>query len=157
MLFDLGPRMAGKMIEMLDTVQVGPSRLVSREVLDRFLERASKAEDVAELYKRLRKRKHDPNWNKPRAMVLANQPPQGIAAMPPLPDWISLSQGHLAIRFETAEQLCQGLALVARMVEQHGDEFALKFEPEPKGAAEFDRAVGMRGWSMRKPQEHPQR
>jgi hypothetical protein len=146
--------MAGKMVEMLDTVQVGPSRLVAREVLERFLERVSKAEDVAELYKRLRKRKHDPTWNKPRAMVLedtTDQAATGIAALPPLPDWISLSQGHLAIRFETAEQMAQGLALVERMMAANGDEFALKFEPEPRGASEFDRAVGMRGWPVRRP------
>jgi hypothetical protein len=151
LLFKLGERMAGKMIEMLDTVQVGPSCLVQRAVLERFLERVSKADDVAELYKQLRKKKRGPTRSKPRAMVLQDQEAEGMAATP---DWISLSRGHLAIRFETAEQLCQGFDMVERMVEVHGDEFALKFEPEPKGPSEFDRALGMRGWSMRKPQEH---
>jgi hypothetical protein len=150
LLFGLGPRMAGKMIEMLDTVQVGPSRLVPREVLLRFLERVGKADDVAALYRRLRKRKHDPNWNKPRAMVLEDQEPQEA---PALPDWISLSRGLLTIRFEITEQLVQGLALVERMVETHGDEFALNYEPESKRTSEFDRRVGMRGWQVRRPPE----
>jgi hypothetical protein len=150
LLFGLGPRMAGKMVEMLETVQVGPSRLVPREVLERFLERVSKADDVAALYRRLRKRKHDPTWNKPRAMVLDDNGPQ---EMPALPDWISLSRGLLTIRFEITEQLVQGLALVERMVQTHGDEFALKYEPEEKKPSAFDRAVGMRGWSMPRPSE----
>jgi hypothetical protein len=142
--------MAGKMVEMLDTVEVGSSRLVPREVLDRFLERVSKAPDVAALYRRLRKRKHDPSWNKPRAMVLDDRAPQG---MPALPDYISLSRGLLTIRFEITEQLVQGLALVERMVAEHGDEFALKYEPEEKRPSEFDRAVGMRGWQVQRPPE----
>jgi hypothetical protein len=150
LLFGLGPRMAGKMIEMLDTVEVGPSRLVPREVLERFLERVSKARDIAELYRRLRKRKHDPNWNKPRAMVLDDNEPR---EMPALPDWIYLSRGHLIMRFEITEQLVQGLALVERMVATHGDEFALKYEPEEKRPSEFDRAVGMRGWQVQRPPE----
>jgi hypothetical protein len=142
--------MAGKMIEMLDTEPVGPSRLVRREVLLRFLERVSKADDVAALYRKLRKRKHDPSWNKPRAMVLEDHEPR---EMPALPDWISLSRGLLSIRFQITEQLVQGLALVERMVQTNGDEFALNFEPEEKGPSEFDRAVGMRGWQVRRPSE----
>ena len=149
LLFELGPRMAGKMVGMLDTVQVGPSRLVPRDVLERFLERVSKAEDVPVLYTRLRRKKHE-STHKPRAMVLQDSAPE---PMPALPNWISLSRGHLAVRFETAEQLAEGLRMLTRMVESHGDEFALQYEPEARGPSAFDRTVMMRGWQARRPQE----
>lgn len=150
LLFGLGPRMAGKMVEMLETEPVGASRLVRRETLLRFLERVAKAPDVAALYRRLRKRKHDPTWNKPRAMVLDDHEPQ---EMPALPDSISLSRGLCTIRFTITEQLVQGLAFVEKIVATHGDEFALKYEPEETKPSEFDRAVGMRGWSVPRPPE----
>jgi hypothetical protein len=45
-LFELQPRAAQKMLEMLPTVQVGTSRLVDREVLANFLEGVRDADNT---------------------------------------------------------------------------------------------------------------
>jgi hypothetical protein len=49
-LFELQPRSAQKLLEMLPTVQVGNSHLVDREVLANFLDRVRDADDVAGLF-----------------------------------------------------------------------------------------------------------
>jgi hypothetical protein len=56
-LFELQPRAAQKLLEMLPTVQVGTSGLVERETLGAFLERVRDSENTTELFEQIRKEK----------------------------------------------------------------------------------------------------
>ena len=56
-LFELQPRAAQKLIEMLPTVQIGTSLLLEREALAGFLDRVREAEDVTALFEQVRAEK----------------------------------------------------------------------------------------------------
>jgi hypothetical protein len=49
-LFELQPRAAQKLLEMLPKVQIGNTRLLDREVLAGFLDRVQEAEDMSGLF-----------------------------------------------------------------------------------------------------------
>jgi len=68
-LFELQPRAAQKLLEMLPTVQVGTSGLVERETLGAFLERVRDSENTTELFEQIRKEKAGNSRRKIRALV----------------------------------------------------------------------------------------
>jgi hypothetical protein len=124
-LFELQPRAAQKLIQMLPTVQVGSSRLVDREVLAGFLDRLRDADDVPALYKMLRSEKTQISKRKPRSLVRRDLDPIGIAS---LPASIPLSRGHMEVNFSTTEELAEAMYALARVLEAEGEEFAQAFE-----------------------------
>lgn len=124
-LFELQPRAALKLLEMLPAVQVGTSRLVEREVLSTFLDRVREADDVPGLYEEIRAEKAVISQRKPRSLVRRDLDPIGISS---LPSSIALRRGHMAVSFDTVEQLAEAMYALARVLECEGDEFAQTFE-----------------------------
>ena len=126
-LFELQPRAAQKLLELLPTVQIGSSHLVDRSVLADFLEAVLKAKDVPALYKQLRDEKAIVSRRRPRSIVRRDLDPIGLAS---LPSSISLEPGRLQIEFATVEQLAEAMYALARVLESEGEQFARAFEPD---------------------------
>ncbi len=126
-LFELQPRAAGKLLELLPTVQVGTSQLVDREVLAGFLDRVRDADDTAKVFEAVRAEKARASRRRPRSLVRRDLDPIGIAS---LPSSITLSPGRMEVNFETVEELAESLLLLARILETDGDRFAQEYEPE---------------------------
>jgi hypothetical protein len=139
-LFELQPRAAQKLIEMLPTVKIGTSRLVDREVLADFLDRVREADDVTALLDQVRAEKAAVSRKKLRSLVRRDDRPLSIGS---LPESIALSRGRLEVSFSSIEQLAEAMYTLARVLETEGDAFAQAYEPErpqelPEDAAEID-------------------
>lgn len=124
-LFELQPRAAQKLIEMLPSVRVGTSRLIEREVLVGFLGRIQDADDVALLLDQIRTEKTLASRRKIRSLVRRDLEPVSLTS---LPDSIRLRRGQLTISFNTVEQLAENLLLLARILESEGEELAAAHE-----------------------------
>ena len=125
-LFELQPRAAQKMLEMLPIVQVGTSRLIDREVLLRFLERVREADDVPALYAQILTEKVQVSQRKPRSLVRSDLPPVSLDS---LPSSIVLSRGRMEVNFTTVVELAEAMFALARILDAEGDEFCRAFEP----------------------------
>jgi hypothetical protein len=124
-LFELQPRAAQKLLEMLPTVQIGSSRLVDREVLASFLDRVRDADDMSKLFGEIRAEKAQVSRRRPRSLVRRDLDPIGIGS---LPSSITVSRGRLEVSFSTVEELATAMYALARVLEAEGDEFAREFE-----------------------------
>jgi hypothetical protein len=127
-LFELQPRAAQKLVEMLPTVRIGTSHLIERDVLGRFLERVRDAEDMPRLFAAIREEKAGISRRKVRSLVRRDHEPVGLTS---LPDSIGLTPGRLEVRFRTVEELAQAMYTLARILENDGEEFAQAYEPQP--------------------------
>jgi hypothetical protein len=141
-LFELQPRAAQKLLELLPAVQIGTSRLVEREVLAAFLERVREADDVTALLEQIRAENAQLATNrtsrkKVRSLVRADIPPATLSA---LPDAIELTPGHMHVRFQTVEQLAESMLTLARILESEGDTFAHTYEPRTRLTEDADAA-----------------
>jgi hypothetical protein len=140
-LFELQPRAAQKLLELLPTIQLGTSRLVDREVLLAFLDRVRKADDTMALFEHIRAEKAAVSRRRPRTLVRRDDTPVSLAS---LPESIGLSRGRLEVSFRSVEQLAEAMYALARLLEEEGEEFARAFEPErpiaePEDAGEVGR------------------
>ncbi len=124
-LFELQPRAAQKLSEMLPSVRVGTSRLIEREALVRFLDRVQEAGDIAVLFDQIRAEKTLTSRRGIRSLVRRDLEPVSLTSFP---DTIQLCRGQLTIRFDTVEQLAENLLLVARILESEGEELAEAYE-----------------------------
>ena len=124
-LFELQPRAAQKLLEMLPAVQIGNSRLVEREVLASFLDRVRDTDDTTKLFEEIRAEKAIVSRRRPRSLVRRDLDPIGFAS---LPDSIVLSPGRLEVNFSNVEQLAEAMYAIARVLEAEGDEFAARYE-----------------------------
>jgi len=139
-LFELQPRAAQKLIELLPVVAVGTSRLVERDAILTFLEGVNEAEDTTAYFERVRLAKAAVGHKKIRSLVRRDTTPLTIAS---LPDSIRLIPGRLEVSFGTVEQLAAAMYALARVLEAEGDAFAQAYEPElppevPEDAVEID-------------------
>jgi hypothetical protein len=139
-LFELQPRAAQKLFEMLPTVKIGTSLLVEREALVVFLDRVREADDVTALFDQVRSEKAGISRKKIRSLVPADTVPASLSS---LPESIGLRRGRLEISFATVEQLAEVMYTLARVLETEGDAFAQAYEPErppevPEDALEID-------------------
>jgi hypothetical protein len=140
-LFQLQPRAAQKLLEMLPTVHVGTSHLVERETLGGFLERVQQSEGTTQLLAQLRGEKAESSRRKVRSLVRRDLEPVGLTS---LPDSMNLSRGRLEVRFQTVEELAQAMYTLARILEAEGEAFAQAYElaspePNPEEVAEVRR------------------
>ncbi len=126
-LFELQPRGAGKLLELLPTVPVGTAHLVDREILLKFLEQVHEAGDVHALFDQLRLEKGAASRRKIRSLVRRDLEPVGLTS---LPESIGLSRGRLKVSFSSIEQLAEAMLTLARILENEGDVFADLYEPE---------------------------
>ena len=137
-LFELQPRAAQKLIEMLPAVTIGTSRLVEREALASFLERVQDAEDTSSLIEQLRQEKAAPSRRSLRTLVRHDAEPASLTITP---EGMSLDRGRLEISFRNLEQLAEGLVYLARLLDGDLDGFAQAYEPEALPPAETDNAT----------------
>jgi hypothetical protein len=126
-LFELQPRAAQKLLELLPVVPVGTSHLVEREVLAGFLDRVRDADDVPALIDQIRQEKAQASRKKLRSLVRRDLDPVDLTS---LPESVGLSRGRLEVSFRSVEELAESLLIVARILETDGDRFAQEFEPE---------------------------
>ena len=125
-LFELQPRAAQKLIELLAGVRIGTSRLIAREDLSGFLDRVRETEDTTSLFDELRKAKAPVSRRKPRSLVRRDTDPIAIES---LPDTIRLLPGRMEVSFTTVVQLAEAMYELARVLESDGERFVRRFEP----------------------------
>jgi len=124
-LFELQPRAAQKLLELLPSVTVGTSRLVEGSDLLGFLDRVREADDTAALFETMRREKGKVSRRKVRSLVRRDLDSVGLSS---LPEATTLSRGRLEVNFRSVEQLAESLLLLARVLENEGEEFAEAYE-----------------------------
>jgi hypothetical protein len=128
-LFGLMPRAASTLMEAMPRVRYGTSYIVPSEGLREFLDEAVRAPDVAELIRTRRAANLYVSRRKPRTVVLKEKLGNGLAS---LPECVTLTRGELRVKFSTALELGQALAILISNME--GDlewyEFCRLYEPE---------------------------
>ena len=125
-LFQIQPRAAARMLEILPTNLVGTSKLIARETLAAFLDRVKDADDVTALMEQIRAEKNAPSRRKLRHLVQRDYDPMSVYG---IPETLKLKRGHLEINFETMEQLSETLVSLAKILEDDLDEFTRLYEP----------------------------
>jgi hypothetical protein len=127
-LFELQPRAAQKLLELLPTITVGTSRLVERESLALFLEQIHAAEKPSATIEALRQQKQRTSRRKIRSLVRTDTGPVTLASLPPN---LTLATGRLEVTFGTIEELAQTMYYLAQIIDADGEEMARKYEPYP--------------------------
>ncbi len=130
-LFELQPRAAQNLLELLPTIPVGTAKLVEREALGRFLDGVRDADDITGYMEQVRQTKASIPRRKLRSLVRHDTDP---ATLTSLPESVSLSRGRLEVSFRSVEQLAEVMYWLAQMLDT--EEFAREFEPEPPPAPE---------------------
>lgn len=129
-LFQVQPRSAQLLLELLPTVRLGRSLLVERETLARFLEQLTVADDVSAEIERIRSEKPVHVRKKLRYVVtdeVAN------ATVSSLPSNVAVEPGHLEIRFNTLVELAESLHAVAQALDHDLDTCAQFWVPQASG------------------------
>ncbi len=126
-LFELQPRAAQLLLELLPTLTIGRSRLVEREALEAFLAAIHAAEDPSLVIETLRRERPAKSRKRPRTLIQRDLSPVPLDA---LPANLSLSRGRLEVTFNTLEELAETLYTLARAIETDGDEIARRYETE---------------------------
>jgi hypothetical protein len=134
-LFQLQPRAALKLLELLPTTAVGTSHLVEREALANFLDQVHAAEIPSTAIESIRSHKPGVSRRKIRTLVRRDNDPVTLAS---LPSNLVLSTGHLEVSFNTIEELAQSMYALARAIEADGDELARRFEKPTAHLEESD-------------------
>ena len=132
-LFGLMPRAASILMEAMPRVRYGTSYIVPAEglldFLDDVLQTTLAGRDVPALIQARRAANLYVSRRKPRTVVLKEKLGLGLAS---LPDCVTLARGELHIKFRTALELSQALAILVSNME--GDEewyeFCRRYEPE---------------------------
>ena len=124
-LFELQPRAAQKLLELLPCVQIGKSKLVDREVLAGFLDRVRDAENMTELFEVIRAEKAQISRRKARSIVRRDLDPIGFDS---LTSSMTLTPGRITVNFGTIEELAEAMYFLARVLESQGEEFAARYE-----------------------------
>lgn len=128
-LFELQPRAAQKLIEMLPSTEIGTSRLIDREVLSGFLDRVRDTDDTSTLFQELKQKKAAVSRRKPRSLVRRDSAWAGVSS---LPDSLRLKRGRLEVDFRTVEELAEAMYSLARILQDDSEAFADAFEPAPE-------------------------
>jgi hypothetical protein len=139
-LFQLQPRAAQLLLEMLPATVVGRSRLVEKQALSDFLNRIADAENPSRELETIRRQDGQVSRKKPRTMVRRDIDPLQLDSLPPN---IEFLPGQITVSFHTIEQLAESMYSLARIIETDGDELARRYEfreanePNPE-REEFD-------------------
>ena len=124
-LFQLQPRAAQLLLELLPTSSMGRSRLVERQTLADFLDRIHNADDPSSELERLRAQGRVVSRRKIRTLVRRDTDPLPLAS---LPANIEFTPGQMRVSFSTIEDLAQAMYSLARIIETDGDELARRYE-----------------------------
>jgi hypothetical protein len=126
-LFELQPRAAQLLLEMLPTTHVGRSRLVAREALVTFLEQMRVSDNPSAKLEDIRNDPAPAPRSRLRTLIQRDRDPISLID---LPTEVALTRGRLEIRFDTIETLARHLYSLAQAMESDGDEMARRFEIE---------------------------
>ena len=126
-LFDLQPRAAQKLLQLLPTTEIGTGHLASREDLLVFLQRVRDAEDPTALFNELRSQKNAVSKRKLRSFAASDLP---AASFTSLPSGVSLDSGRLQVSFGTVDDLAEKLMWVAQLISEQTEDFANAYEPQ---------------------------
>ena len=138
-LFELQPRAAQLLLELLPTTGVGTARLGEREALLGLLDGVRDADDVAGYLAGLRERKSSPDpRRKLRTLVRTDLPPASLAV---LPESVTLSRGRLEISFRSVDQMAEDMFTLVRILDAETERFAEAYEPEAPPAEGLDQAA----------------
>jgi hypothetical protein len=136
-LFQLQPRAASALMEMLPKVMVNRGYMVERESLSKFLDRVHRAENVTEAVKVQRAEREGATRSKPRALVRRDRE---VVRAETLAAWVK--RGRLEIPFATAQELFDALWRVAGSLDSDLEAFIALYVPtddaEPSQANEMD-------------------
>jgi hypothetical protein len=135
-LFQLQPRAAQKLLEILPTTAVGTSHLIEREALAHFLDQIHAADNPSAALEAIRQQKQSVSRRKIRSLVRKNTEPVTLASLPPN---LRLRPGCLEVTFNTIEELAQTMYALAQAMETDGDELARLFERRTAAAPDPDR------------------
>lgn len=125
-LFEVQPRSAQKLLELLPTVALGRARYVERAALGEFLDRIQKADDVPAALTQYKKERTAPR------RVLRELLPRDlpVADHASLPQNVSAEPGLLTIAFAKMEDLASALATLATILSDDFEGFARLYEPQ---------------------------
>ena len=124
-LFQVQPRAAQLLLEMLPTTAIGRSRLVERQVLAEFLDRIHKANDPSAELELIRAHGGEVSRKKIRTLVRLDSEPLQLDSLPANIEFIP---GQMIVSFRTIEELAQAMYNLARVMETDGDELARRYE-----------------------------
>jgi hypothetical protein len=124
-LFQVQPRAAQLLLEMLPTSVIGRSRLVERQTLADFLDRIHKADDPSAELDLIRAQGGKASHKKIRTLVRLDSEPLQLDSLPANIEFIP---GQMTVSFRTIEDLAQAMYNLARVMESDGDELARRYE-----------------------------
>ena len=124
-LFQVQPRAAQLLLEMLPTSVIGRSRLVERQTLADFLDRIHKSDDPSAELDLIRAQGGKASRKKIRTLVRLDSEPLQLDSLPANIEFIP---GQMIVSFRTIEDLAQTMYSLARAIETDGDELARRYE-----------------------------
>lgn len=141
-LFQLQPRAAQKLIEILPRTGVGSTLVVTKDHLGEFLDRVRKADDPGKLIEELRADPPPVTRQKMRATLRWDA---RIGMDGTLPRSVHLRRGRLEVGFRTVRDLAEGMWALAQLLRDRLDEFEDKYAVDrldrPSEKAEPDPVV----------------
>ena len=127
-LFQLQPRAAQKLLEILPTTAVGTSRLAEREALAHFLDQIHAAENPSAAIEAIRQQKQSVPRRKIRSLVRKNTEPVTLTSLSP--QTLSCRQGIWRSLSAQLEKITQTMYALAQAIKNDGDEMARLFEKQ---------------------------
>jgi hypothetical protein len=124
-LFNIQPRSAQKLMNLLPTVRIGKSQLVEREALASFLGRLAEAEDPGSALAAIRAEGKPPVVRRKLRELVQRDLSADASSLPPN---VHLEPGTLAISFTTVEELAASLWSLATLLEEDLEGFAERYE-----------------------------
>jgi hypothetical protein len=125
-LFEIQPRSAQMLMNLLPTVRVGKSLLVEREALAGFLGRLVEAGDPAAELKSIRAQGKPPAVRRKLRDLVPRDVDAGLTG---LPANVALEPGSLTVRFADIEELALALWRLAALLQEDLEGFAARYEP----------------------------
>jgi hypothetical protein len=125
-LFEIQPRSAQMLMNLLPTVRIGKSLLVEREALAGFLTRLADAEDPAAELAAMRAGGKPPTVRRKLRDLVPRDIDAGLTELPPN---VALEPGSLTVRFATVEELASSLWRLASLLQEDLEGFAARYEP----------------------------
>ena len=127
-LFELQPRAAQKLLELLPSVSLGTSRFVERAALGEFLDRMAEAEDFPAALLQYQAERTTPK-RVLRDLVPRDSYPANATS---LPENVSAAPGVVTIHFLRMEDLAAALASLASVLTEDLEGFAQLYEPSQR-------------------------
>jgi len=131
-LFGIGRASAQNLMKAIGEVQaVGGSHFVDRSSLLRFLDQMVAADSVDEALRS----KHESAEPVPRPSTLRLSLPEDLrrATLRDLPESVTLSTGEIRVTGANAEEVLEGLLLLAQVMQNDLDTVRMKLDPPPCG------------------------